>query len=430
MTEIAHAHVLSGNYYWASARSAPDRPALAGKHRCDVCIVGAGFTGLSAALELAERGYSVVVLEEGRVGWGASGRNGGQLINGYSRALDVIGRRYGADAERMLGSMALEGAQIIRDRVARYQIDCALVEGNFIAANTERQLRGLHHEAAVWARHGHSINLVDRAGVAAIVATDRYVGGIVDPAGGHFHPLDFLRGEAVAIERTGGVIHEHSRVTRIEDSGRGAVATTAGGIVEADRVLVCGNAYLGDTLPELTARIMPVSSQIIATEPLGSLAETLLPANHCVEDANYILDYYRRTSDGRLLFGGGAVYGGRDPASIVGKLRPSLLKLFPTLRDARIDFSWSGSFALTLTRVPQIGRTSANIYYSHGDSGHGVTTTQLLGRLLAEAVAGDVERYDAFAGLRYFNFPGGRLFRVPMTVLGSWYYALRDRLGV
>ena len=251
---------LPGNYYWASAAPAPDRTALAGTHRCDICIVGAGFTGLSAALELVERGYRVIVLEGERVGWGASGRNGGQLINGYSRALDVIGKRYGADAERMLGSMALEGARIIRDRVARHGIDCALVGGNFVAANTVRQLRGLRHEVAVWARHGHRIDLIDRAGVSAIVATDRYVGGIVDPAGGHFHPLDFLRGEAAAIERMNGVIHEHSRVTRIKDNGRGAVATTAGGIVEADKVLVCGNAYLGDTLPELTARIMPVSS--------------------------------------------------------------------------------------------------------------------------------------------------------------------------
>lgn len=419
-----------GNYYWASARPAPARPPLAGDRRCDIAIVGAGFTGLSAGLELAEKGFSVVIVESEQVGWGASGRNGGQLINGYSRGLDVIGRRYGPDTERALGGMALEGAAIIRERVARHRIDCALVDGSFIAALNARQLRGLEHEVSVWAAHGHKVEAVDRAGVEAIVRTDRYFGGLFDPAGGHFHPLDYLRGEALAFEAAGGTIHEGSRALKVEDNGTGAVVHTAGGRIEAGTVLLCGNAYLGDTVPELTARIMPVSSQVMATEPLGDRALALLPANICVEDANYILDYYRRTADNRLLFGGGVVYGGRDPADIVNKLRPSLERLFPSLKGVRIDHAWSGNFALTLTRIPQIGRMSANVLFSHGDSGHGVTTTQLLGRLLAEAVAGRLERFDAFAGLPYYAFPGGRTFRVPATVLGSWYYAMRDRLGV
>ncbi len=252
---------------------------------------------------------------------------------------------------------------------------------------------------------------------------------MVDPSSGHFHPLNFLLGEAAAFEGLGGIIHEGSRVLSVEPGAR-PVVRTARGSVTADMLLLCGNAYLDATVPALTARIMPVSSQIIVTEPLGARAAALLPQNHCVEDANYILDYFRRTADGRLLYGGGVVYGGQDPASITGKIRPNMLKTFPELADARIDFAWSGKFALTLTRIPQIGRLSPNIYFSHGDSGHGVTTTQLLGRLLAEAVRGQIERFDVMAGLPYVPFPGGRAFRVPLSVLGSWYYALRDRLGV
>lgn len=418
------------SYYAASAHPAPQRPPLVGDRTADVCIVGGGFTGLSAALELAGRGLSVVLLEDRRVGYGASGRNGGQLINGYSRSLDVIGKRYGPDAERGLGAMALEGARLIRERVAAHAIACDLVDGGFVAAFTKKQLDRLHEEVEVWHRHGHTAPyVVDREGVSPIVATDRYVGGLVDPLSGHFHPLNFLLGEAAAFEGLGGTIHEGSRVLSIEHGTR-AVVRTARGSVTAETLLLCGNAYLDDTVPALTARIMPVSSQIIVTEPLGQRARDLLPQNHCVEDANYILDYFRRTADDRLLYGGGVVYGGQDPASIEGKIRPNMLKTFPALNDARIDFAWSGKFALTLTRIPQIGRLVPNVYFSHGDSGHGVTTTQLLGRLLGEAVAGQMGRFDLFARLPYYPFPGGRAFRVPLSVLGSWYYAIRDRLGV
>jgi gamma-glutamylputrescine oxidase len=425
---VSYAGVPS--YYAASVPDTPERAPLAGDRRADVCIVGAGFTGLSAALELAGRGLDVVVLEAERVGFGASGRNGGQLINGYSRSLEVIGKRYGEEAERGLGAMALEGAALIRSRTAEHAIDCDLVDGGFVAALNARQLAELRHGVAVWQRHGHEAPFVVEAGdVYDIVRTDRYVGGLVDPLGGHFHPLKFLLGEAAAIERAGGVIHERSRVTAVEEGLR-PVVRTAVGSVTVDTVLLCGNAYLGDTVPALTARVMPVSSQIIVTEPLGQRARELLPHNHCVEDANYILDYYRRTADDRLLYGGGVVYGGSDPASIAGKIRPNMLRTFPGLADARIDYAWSGIFALTLTRVPQIGRLSPNIYFSHGDSGHGVTTTQLLGKLLGEAVAGQLSRFDLFAGLPYHPFPGGRAFRVPLSVLGSWYYAARDRLGV
>ena len=417
-------------YYSASVGNSPQRPSLKGEQRHDVCIVGGGFTGLSAALELAQKGLSVIVLESERLGWGASGRNGGQLINGYSRPLDVIGKRYGADVERALGGMALEGAAIIRERAATHAIDCDLVDGAFAAALSAKQLDRMRDLRDIWARHGHgTMQIVDKAGVADIVKSNRYVGGLVDPLGGHFHPLKYLLGEARIFETLGGVICEHSRALRIEKGAQPTVVT-AQGCVKAQIVLLCGNAYLGETVPELTHRIMPVSSQIITTEPLGALAEELLPHNHCVEDANYVLDYFRRTSEGRLLYGGGVVYGGQDRSSIEARIRPGLEKTFPQLRGVRLDYTWSGNFALTLTRVPQIGRLGPNIYFSHGDSGHGVTTTQLLGRLLSEAVTGQLGRFDAFANLPYYAFPGGRTFRVPVSVLGSWYYSLRDRLGV
>jgi gamma-glutamylputrescine oxidase len=419
------------SYYAATATDLTPRPGLEGGISADVCIIGAGFSGISAGLALAERGLSVVVLEAERIGWGASGRNGGQIVNGYSRDLDVIEKRYGKEKAVALARMSLEGGDIIRDRVVRYGIACDLRPGNAFVAFHDRQLRDLERVKADWERYGHDgLELVGRTGLARLVASDRYVGGLVDHRGGHMHPLNLVRGEAAALESLGGRIFERSRVISVE-TGNPPVARTDAGAVTADTLLVCGNAYLGGLLPEIGGKVMPVSSQQIATAPLDpALAESLLPANYAVEDTNYILDYYRRTADNRVLYGGGVGYGGGDPADLVAFLRPRLLRTFPALADLAIDFAWSCNFALTLTRIPHVGRLAPNVYFSHGDSGHGVTTTHLLGVILAEAVAGQMERFDVWASLRAFPFPGGRALRVPLTALGALWYDMRDRLGV
>ncbi|MGG7517690.1 NAD(P)/FAD-dependent oxidoreductase [Allorhizobium undicola] len=419
------------SWYAFSANDRHERPALQGEIEADVCVIGAGFTGISAALQLAENGYKVVVLEAARIGFGASGRNGGQIVNGYSRDLEAIARRYGEDKAVSLGKMSLEGGEIIRERVARYDIRCDLVDGGFFAAFTDKQIREMDAVRVNWERHGHSgLEMVSRAEVGHYVQSGRYVGGMIDRLGGHIHPLNLVLGEAKAVERLGGRIFEKSRVTGVEP-GAAPVVRTAQGRVKARFVLVCGNAYLGDLLPEITEKMMPVSSQVMATEPLDqSLIESLLPASYCVEDANYVLDYYRRTADNRLLYGGGIGYGGQDPADLTGVIRPNMLKTFPQLRGVKIDFAWSGNFALTLTRIPHMGKLSDTLFFSHGDSGHGVTTTHLLGKILGEAVSGQMGRFDVWSSLKAYPFPGGKTFRVPLTVLGAWWYGLRDRLGV
>ncbi|HVI52609.1 MAG TPA: FAD-binding oxidoreductase [Candidatus Sulfotelmatobacter sp.] len=420
------------SYYAATANPHQPRPPLKGAVSADVCIVGAGFTGISAALHLAEQGMKVVVLEAAKVGWGASGRNGGQIVNGYSRDLETIRNRYGRDAERALGDMSLEGAAIIRERVARYQIQCDLRDGGFVAAFSHKQMRELEEQKTLWEQHGHhQLQMIDREAMAGIVKTDRYVGGRLDKAGGHLHPLNLVLGEAAACEYLGGAIYEDTPACRIQDGARPVVVTPQGR-VEAAFVLVCGNAYLArQVAPGIHDQIMPVSTQVITTEQLPSaLLKELLPADNCVEDHNYILDYYRRTADNRLLYGGGSVYGGSDPADIPGKILPNLYKTFPKLKGVKVDFAWSGNFALTLSRIPSIGRIQGNVYYSHGDSGHGVTTTHLLGRLLAEAVAGQAKRFDSFTRLPSLPFPGGHALRVPLCMIGAWYYGLRDKLGI
>lgn len=425
---LAGEHVNS--WYAATANPVPERSALDGEIECEVCVVGAGFTGISAALHLAEQGVQVVVLEAARVGFGASGRNGGQIVNSYSRDMDVIEARYGSETARALGDMAFEGSRIIRERVQRHHIACDLKQGNLFAACNVKQLAALREQKVLWERYGHrDLELLEGEALNREVGSERYVGALVDHSGGHLHPLNLVLGQAAAAEALGVVIHEQTPVLKIHH-GRTVTLDTPAGRVQAKRVVMAGNAYLQGVLPELESKSMPCGTQIIATQPLSeTLRRELIPNDMAVEDCNYLLDYYRFSADGRLLYGGGVNYGGQDPADIAALIRPKMLKTFPQLAAVRIDYAWSGNFLMTLNRLPQFGRLNANVYYAQGYSGHGVTCAHLAGRLIAEVIQGESERFDAFAGLPHLPFPGGRLLRVPLSALGAWYYATRDRLG-
>jgi gamma-glutamylputrescine oxidase len=419
------------SYYAHSASPSPQRPPLQGDTAADVCIVGAGYTGLSAGIALAEAGLQVVVLEQSRVGWGASGRNGGQIVHSFSRDIDVIESSHGLAVAEPLARMMFEGAQVIRERVRKYDIRCDLKDGGIFAAINPGKTKGLVEQKKLWEKWGHpGLTLVDTpADVRRFVNTDRYAALLIDPTGGHFHPLNLALGEAAALESLGGRIHEGCEVLKI-DRGQPATVRTAQGVVKARQVIVACNAYIGGLEPALAAKSMPCGTQVIATEPLGALADQLIPSDHCVEDNNFLLDYFRLSGDKRMVYGGGVVYGARDPKEVKALIRPQMLKTFPQLAGARIDFGWTGNFLLTLSRLPQVGRLADNIYFSQGCSGHGITFTHLIGRVLGEALKGDLGRFDAFARLPHHPFPGGRLLRVPLTAMGAAWYAMRDRLGV
>lgn len=422
-------HVAS--YYAESANATPDRSALSGDVACDICVVGAGFTGISAALHLAELGYNVVVLESVAVGFGASGRNGGQIVNSYSRDMDVIEKQNGAEAARMLGAMAFEGNRIIRQRIDQYAIQCDLRDGNLFAACNAKQWQGLKEQKALWERYGHhELELLEGDEVKREVGSERYVAALVDHSGGHLHPLNLVLGQAAAFESLGGKIFEHSPVESLEHGDR-VILHTAKGRVTADRVVMAGNAYLQGLLPKLESKAMACGTQIVTTEPLSDdMAARLLPNNKAVEDCNYLLDYYRLTADNRLLYGGGVNYGGQASASIEASIRPKMLTTFPALSDVRIDYAWSGNFLLTLNRLPQFGRINHNVYYAQGYSGHGVTCSHLAGKLVAETINGEEARFEAFAQISHLPMPGGRLLRVPLSAMGAWFYAMRDRLAI
>lgn len=422
----------TGSYYASSANSAPERPALKGSVNTDVCIIGAGYSGLSAGLHLTEKGYKVTVIEGARVGWGASGRNGGQIINGLNASLGTIEKRYGSEVGAFVGKILQEGNQIIRQKVEKYDIQCDLKEGNVFTAFNAKQMRELEDKQTLWRKHGMDDHeMLDKQAIRKHVGSDAYLGGMLDKSGAHMHPLNLCLGEAAAIEKNGGVIYEMSPVVSVNHESESPVVRTAEGEVHCKTLIICGNAYLGKVVAPLTARVMPVSTQIIATEPLGEeKAHDLIPSDAAIEDSRYVLDYFRLSADKRLLFGGGTVYGGTDPADVVAKLRPNMEKIFPQMKGVKVDYAWSGNFALSFSRVPQMGKLGPNTYFAHGYSGHGVTGSHLFGRILSEAVDGDNSRFDVFSKVRWYPFPGGRMFREQYSMIGSWWYQMRDALGI
>ncbi len=419
-------HVPS--YYAATAVGAPDCPPLSGTIEADVCVVGAGYTGISTGLNLAERGYSVVVLEAARIGWGASGRNGGQICSGYSPSMRKIAGWVGVEDAKRLWDMAEEAKAIIRERVRRHDIPCDLKPGYLHGAAKPRDVPELRAELDLLTeRHGYTAaRLVSRDEIQSMVATDIYHGGVYDAGGGHLHPLNYNLGLARAALDAGARIFEGSAVERIE-VGADPIAHTAGGAVKARYLVLCGNAYRGDLVPSIRRKIMPVGTYIATTEALGeNRARALIPSDAAVSDTKFVLDYYRLTADHRLLFGGRVSYTTMPPANLVQAMRRTMLSVYPDLTDVSFEHVWGGNVAITVERTPHIGRLGGNVYFAHGFSGMGVALTGIAGKVIAEAIAGTAERFDVFTRLPHTTFHGGKLLRTPMLALAMLWYRLRD----
>lgn len=414
------------SWYAATAVPAPDRPVLQGDRRADVCIVGGGFTGLSAALHLARAGLSVVVLEAHRAGWGASGRNGGQVGSGQRLDQDWIEARVPGDA-RALWDIAEAAKALVRGLGAAMPgVDWR--PGIVHALRKPQEVAEARRYAEKLARdYGYAqIEPLDRAALAALIGTEAYAGGEIDQGAGHIHPLNFALGLAAAADAAGAVIHERSEVLAL-DPGPPARLRTAQGTVTADQVILACNGYLGGLAPEVAARVMPINNFIIATEPLGDRAPLAQPV--AVADSRFVVNYWRQTPDGRLLFGGGESYGWRFP-DIAETVRKPMSQVYPQLANARIDHAWGGTLAITVTRAPCFLRLAPHVLSASGYSGHGVALATMAGQILAQAVQGQAERFDVMARLPTPRFPGGTALRHPALVLAMTWYALRDRLGV
>jgi glycine/D-amino acid oxidase-like deaminating enzyme len=418
----------TGSYYAATANHTTDFAPLRGEQHADVAIIGAGFTGISTALHLAERGYKVHVVEANKVGWGASGRNGGQLIGGIAGERHMA-RQHGRDVEEMFGELRWAGHDIIRERVKTYGIECDLKSGYVDVAIKPRHMRDIEadYDRLTKANFPHEVRILSREETRVVTGSDSYIGALLNMGNGHLHPLNLCIGEADAAVTLGATIYEQSPVTRIERGDKPRVVT-AQGSVTADAVILAGNAY-HHIEPRLRGVMFPVNSFIVATEPLpDETIAAINPRDLAICDPNFVLEYYRLTADKRLLFGARLNYFGDDPEYIKSKHRLKIAKHYPQLKNVRLDYAWGGTIGVPLYRAPLMGRVAPNIFYSQGYSGHGVNVTHLAGQIMADAVAGTFERFDLFADVKPFVVPGAHLFSKPMVALGVLYYQIKDRL--
>lgn len=417
------------SYYLATARLLAFQPPLQGESCVDVAIIGAGYTGLSAALHLLDRGYDVAILEANRVAWGASGRNGGQLGSDQRKSQEELETGLGKDHARRMWDLAREGNRLVKDLINRYDIPCNLRAGALHLAWKSRHARDFQrHVAFMEAEYPDAeLRFLCREETREIIDSGCYFGGIFDPHAGHLHPLAYALGLARAVLAKGGRIHEDSRVLSYGGVSPIVLQTNTGKL-RAQSVLLACNGYLDSLEPRITVKIMPINNFIIATEPLGNMAKVLIRDNFAISDSKFVLDYYRRTPDSRLLFGGGESYSRSYPKNIAAFVRKPMLRVFPQLATTRIDYAWGGTLAITLPRIPHLGRLDNDIFFAHGYSGHGIHVATLAGKILAEAVAGQLERFEVFASINLPPFPGGVFLRYPALLLGMLYYSLRDKL--
>ncbi|GAA4801386.1 FAD-binding oxidoreductase [Lysobacter hankyongensis] len=418
------------SWYAASVEPLPPQPALQGDLDADVCILGAGYVGLSAALELAEAGYRVVVLEAERIGWGASGRNGGQVIFGFGCGESKLAALLGRDDARKLFDWSVEGVRLLHERRARHAIDCDWRDGHMHVAIKPRQIDELKHWQQELERdYGYPLPWWDHEALRAQLDSPRYVGGLYDAGSGHLHPLKYALGLGRAALAAGVRVFEGSRVLRMTHGAK-PVLHTAQGSVRCDFAVLAGNALVKGVAPALDRKIMPVGTYIAATRPLGAdRARSLIRNDMAVADINWALDYFRLGSDHRLLFGGRASYSNFQPPNLAWVMARRMRKVFPQLAAEDFEHVWGGTIDISFNRAPHWGRIGHdNVYFAQGFSGHGVAGTGLAGRVIAEAIRGQSERLDVFARIPHRDFPGGRTFRTPMLVAAMAWYKLRDAL--
>ena len=418
------------SYYTATATKMKEHPQLIGEHSSDICIIGGGFTGTSAALHLAQAGYNVTLLEANKIGWGASGRNGGQLCPGHNMSHTDIAKQVGRATADILWQSSVDSVALVKSLINAYQIDCDLTDGVLHVANKARYAQEI--QAAVDYKHStlhyEAVEYLDASAVAQTLGTDRYHGGEWYKEGAHIHPLNFALGLADAAQSHGAQLYEDSAVIEYTTGPR-PVITTANGQVTCRYVLFACNGYLGHLNGPAARKIMPINNFIIATEPLPeAVADRINPHRLAVADSKFVVNYYRLSKDRRMLWGGGENYSARFPTDIASFVKKHMLQTYPELGDYQIDYAWGGTLAITLNRMPHIARQEDNIFVAHGYSGHGVAMATYAGAIFAKAVQGSLEGIDAFERLPMRDFPGGTLLRWPGLVAGMLYYSMLDRL--
>lgn len=426
-----HSEQYPASYYFATAKELHQSPRLEEVIDVDVCVVGGGFSGINTAIELAQKGFSVALLEAKRIGWGASGRNGGELIRGIGHNIEQFENIIGREGVNSIEQMGFEAVDIVRQRVKLHNIDCNLQMGYCDLAIKPKHMHELEADLEHLSKigYGKNMTLLDKSRVSEVIGSDFYQGALVDMASGHLHPLNLALGEAKVARSLGVKMYEYSAAEKIIKGDKPKVMT-AHGEVNCQYLVLAGNAYLGHELESnIGGKVLPAGTYILATEPLTQAqCDSIIPKNMAFADLRVDLDYYHLSEDNRLLFGGLCTYSGKDPKDIEAALRPNLEKVFPQLKGVRIDYEWGGMIGIGANRLPQIGRLpdAKNIFYAQAYAGHGVNATHMAAKLIAEAISTQAERFDIFAQIPHMTFPGGPHLRSPLLAMGMLYHRFRD----
>jgi gamma-glutamylputrescine oxidase len=417
------------SYYAATANKSFDFPILEEEVQADVCVIGSGYTGLSAALHLAEAGYDVTLLEAEKVGWGASGRNGGQVAQGQRIGHEELVKKMGKDAADMLWDLSLDSVDLVKELIKKHDIQCDLKSGVLDVAAKASHMDDMKEEYDYLTnvlKYEH-VKYVEKDEVQNMLGTDKYHNGLVLTDAAHLHPLNYALGLAGAAAKAGVNIYENSRVTKYK-GGIGAEVETEKGLVKAKYILLACNGYLGNLSPKVAGKIMPINNFILATEPLSDdLCRKINRDDYAVADTKFVINYFKLSGDNRLLWGGGENYTKAFPKDIPNFVRKYMLEFYPELKDVKIDYGWGGTLAITLNRMPHFDRVEENVFVAQGYSGHGVAMATLGGKLMADAIKGSAENFDLFKSVPTPTFPGGTLLRWPGLVAGMLYYSMRDR---
>ncbi len=418
------------SYYLATANLIDKKPGLVGTHEADVCVIGGGFTGLGCTLRLVELGYKVKLLEQHRIGWGASGRNGGQLHSGQRRDQLWLERQFGLNKAREFWQLAEEAKDFVKSKISKHNIDCDWQDGLIHTIHKRRYVTEEHEYAEhLQKAYGYSkFSPLSKSELADAIGTNKFFGGIRDAGGGHLHPLNFALGLAQVAMEAGAEIFENSRVISIEQ-GKKVKINIQNGAVIANNVVIATNGYSIGLNRELEKHVLPINNFIVATEPLeANLVESLIPQREAVADSRFVVNYWRITKDNRMLFGGGETYSSKFPHDISNFVRPYLLKIYSQLQNVKIEYAWGGTLGITTNRMPFLNRTGNSVYIAAGFSGQGVALAGFAGQCLADAIAGENERFDLFSKISVPSFIGGNKLQAPILALAMTWYAIRDRL--
>ena len=421
------------SFYRSSVEDLNSQDQLTSDIDVDICVIGGGLTGISSAINLSKKGYSVILCEARKIGWGASGRNGGQLGIGMRKDQFTIEKKLGLKHAKELWSLGLEAVEDVKNLIKENEIDCHLVNGVMSTACFEKDIDEYKFEIEHMAKNYdfEGYKFFNKEKIREEINSKMYLAGLLNSGSYHLNPLKLTLGLAKVAQKNKVKIFENTPIEKIREEGDRVQVMSKKGLIRANQVVVACNGYLDSILGSKKNKFMPINNYVVATEPLGEKrARELIKNNYAVCDTRFIIDYYRFSEDWRMIFGGGETFTSNFVKNATSFVSKRMIKVFPQLQNVKIDYSWGGTLAITVNRLPHFGTLMNNkVSFAFGYSGHGLALSVLAGKLIGENIHGDHERFKFFSDINHMSIPLGSIFRRPIYSSAILYYKIRDYLN-